>query len=190
VAVLTPTFYTLTDRQSADLTSATENFTRNPLAKVSSTIFTGNEPGKTLYTATTAWRTIFSASYVIREINDTRRQRGFITADVEYVGYPGSAFRADGENVTSNDISYYEQMKSVIKQSYKGAFNYRIGGELKFNTVMFRLGGSYYSSPYRDAALKSHLAQVSGGIGYRNHGVFVDLTYVHNLNKMSTSLTV
>ena len=25
--------------------------------------------------------------------------------------------------------------------------------------------------------------QASGGIGYRNHGMFIDLTYVHNFNK-------
>lgn len=183
LAVHTPTFYTLTDRQSTDLTSATENFISRPVNKVSSTLFTNDEEGKTLYTATSPWKAIFSGSYVIREINDTRLQRGFITADIEYVGYPGSNFRADGENVTSDDQQYYNDLKTIIKQSYKSAFNYRIGGEMKFNTVMFRLGGAYYSNPYKDKNLISHLAQVSGGIGYRNYGMFVDLTYVHNLNK-------
>lgn len=182
LAVHTPTFYTLTDKETTDLTSATENYTSQAVRKVSSTQFTGDE-GKTLYTATSPWKAIFSGSYVIREVNDTRRQRGFITADIEYVGYPGSNFKADGENITSNDLQYYEDLKSVIKASYKSAFNYRLGGELKFNTIMFRLGGAYYSNPYKDNALQSHLAQVSGGLGYRNHGVFIDLTYVHNLNK-------
>lgn len=181
LAVHTPTFYTLTDRQSTDLTANTEAY--EGLRQGSSTLFTGGEQGKTLYTATTAWKTIASASYVFREVNDTRRQRAFITADIEYVGYPGSNFKADGENITSEDIQYYDEMKSVIKDYYKSAFNYRLGGELKFNTYMFRLGGAYYSNPYRDKNLNSHLMQVSGGLGYRNHGVFIDLTYVHNLNK-------
>lgn len=183
LAVHTPTFYTLTDRETSDLTSATENYTSQPVRKVSSTEFTGGEQGKTLYTATTPWKAIFSGSYVIREVNDTRLQRGFITADIEYVGYPGSNFKADGTTVTSDDQQYYNDLKSIIKESYKSAFNYRIGGELKFNTVMFRLGGAYYSNPYKDQNLTSHLAQISGGLGYRNHGIFVDLTYVHNLNK-------
>ncbi|WP_018613015.1 OmpP1/FadL family transporter [Segetibacter koreensis] len=183
LAVHTPTFYTLTDRQTTDLTSATENYTSQPVRKVSSTQFTDGEQGKTLYTATTPWKAIFSGSYVIREVNDIRRQRGFITADIEYVGYPGSNFKADGQNVTSADQQYYEDLKGIIKESYKSAFNYRLGGELKFNTVMFRLGGAYYSNPYKDKSLNSHLAQVSGGIGYRNHGMFIDLTYIHNLNK-------
>lgn len=183
LSVHTPTFYTLTDRQTTDLTSATENFTSQAVRKVSSTLFTGNEEGKTLYTATTPWKAIFSGSYVIREVNDIRRQRGFITADVEYVGYPGSNFKPDGQNVTSDDQQYYNDLKTIITQSYKSAFNYRIGGELKFNTIMFRLGGAYYSTPYKDKNLNSHLAQVSGGLGYRNHGMFIDLTYIHNLNK-------
>ena len=182
LAVHTPTFYTLTDRETADLTADTEGY--EGIRKASSTLFTGDEEGKTLYTATTAWKAIASASYVFREVNDTRRQRAFITADVEYVGYPGSNFKADGENITSEDLQYYNDLKSVIKNSYKSALNYRLGGELKLNTIMFRLGGAYYSNPYSKAQnLVAHLMQASGGIGYRNHGVFIDLTYVHNLNK-------
>jgi hypothetical protein len=48
---------------------------------------------------------------------------------------------------------------------------------------MFRAGGAYYSNPYKDANLKSNIMQASGGLGYRNHGVFVDLTYVHTMAK-------
>lgn len=180
-AVHTPTFYTLTDRETSNMTTNTEGY--YGLQHVSSDTFTNGQPGKTLYTATTAWKAIFSGSYVIREISDTRRQRGFITADVEYVGYPGSNFKADGDNITNDDIQYYNDLKTVIKESYKSALNYRIGGELKFNTIMVRLGGAYYSNPYKDNNLQSHLAQISGGLGYRNHGVFVDLTYIHNMNK-------
>lgn len=181
LAIHTPTFYTLTDHESTDLTSNTEQYAG--INKVSSTFFTGDQEGKTLYTASTPWKAIFSGSYVFREVNDIHRQRGFITADIEYIGYPGSNFKADGENITSEDLQYYNDLKSVIKNSYKSAVNYRLGGELKFNTIMFRLGGSYYGNPYKGQDLQSHLMQVAGGLGYRNHGIFVDLTYVHNLNK-------
>lgn len=181
LAVHTPTYYTLTDRQNTDLTANTE--AAAGIQKVTSAYLLQGQEGKTLYTATTAWKAIFSGSYVIREISDTRKQRGFITADIEYVGYPGSNFKPDGENITSEDVQYYDELKSVIKDYYRSAFNYRLGGELKFNTFMFRLGGAYYSNPYKDKNLNSHLMQVSGGIGYRNHGMFVDITYVQNLNK-------
>lgn len=184
LAVHTPTFYTLTDRESTDLTANTE--ANAGIQKVTSDYLlnANGVEGKTLYTATTAWKAILSGSYVFREVNDTRRQRAFITADIEYSGYPGSNFKADGQDVTSEDVQYYNELKSVIKDYYKSALNYRIGGELKFNTVMFRLGGAYYSNPYnKKQNLNAHLMQASGGLGYRNHGIFVDLTYVHNINK-------
>jgi len=55
---------------------------------------------------------------------------------------------------------------------------------LKFTTVMVRLGGAYYSNPYKDVTrAKGSKFQLSGGLGYRNKGMFVDLTYVHTITK-------
>lgn len=183
LSVQTPTYYSLTDRERSGLITNSESYVSNQPRTASSDIFTNGSEGNTKYTATTPWKLVMSASYVFREINDTRRQRAFISADIEYIGYPGSNFKADGQTVTTEDQQYYNQLKSIINQQYKGAFNYRLGGELKFNTIMFRLGGAYYSNPYKTAELKSNIVQGSGGIGYRNHGMFIDLTYVHNLTK-------
>jgi hypothetical protein len=66
----------------------------------------------------------------------------------------------------------------VIKNIYKGNINFKIGGELKFNTIMARLGFGYYGSPYKDAPSKANKMTGSAGIGYRNKGFFIDLTYV------------
>ena len=69
----------------------------------------------------------------------------------------------------------------------------RVGGELKFNTIMGRLGFAYYGNPYEEKSfkygetdentLKPRRMNISGGLGYRNRGIFVDLTYVHSLNR-------
>jgi hypothetical protein len=48
---------------------------------------------------------------------------------------------------------------------------------------MARLGFAYYGSPYEDKSLSSHHMYLSGGLGYRNKGIFLDLTYAHQLNK-------
>ncbi|MCW3081856.1 aromatic hydrocarbon degradation protein [Segetibacter sp.] len=189
LSVQTPTYYSLTDKQASALTTNSENFVSGNPRSVSSREFTGGTEGAIRYTATTPWKAVASASYVFREINDTRKQRAFITADIEYAGYGGSGFGADGETITTEDQQYYKELKAVIKEQYKGAFNYRLGGELKLNTIMFRLGGAYYSNPYRtqqgagSEAIKSNIVQGSGGLGYRNHGMFIDLTYVHNITK-------
>ena len=48
---------------------------------------------------------------------------------------------------------------------------------------MARLGFAYYSNPYKDAAYKASRMLLSGGLGYRNKGFFIDLSYVHAMNK-------
>jgi len=183
LTVHTPTYYSLTDKQQTGLTTNSEQYTRYGTLNAYSGMFTNGQPGNVKYTSTTPWKFLVSASYVFREINDTRKQRAFISADVEYVGYSGSGFGADGQTITTEDQQYYNQLKSIINQQFKGAFNYRLGGELKFNIFMVRLGGAYYSNPYNNPEFKSNIIQGSGGIGYRNHGIFIDLTYVHNYTK-------
>ncbi len=182
-ALHTPTFYLLTDKESADLTTNSESYISQKQITAASSLFTNGVEGKTTYTALTPLKMIASGSYVFRETNDTRKQRAFITADIEYVGYGIARYGADGQSVTDEDKQYYKDVRAVIKNEYKGTFNYRLGGELKFNTVMFRLGGAYYSNPYRDSQLKSNIVQASGGLGYRDHGMFIDLTYVHSWMK-------
>lgn len=185
VTVHTPTWYSLTDKQFSTLTANTEDY--NGISSANSGLFPLYQPtggdAQTRYTASTPWKALVSASYVFNEVSDTRKQRAFITADIEYIGYSGGRFGSDEDNATDQDNAYYDDLKSVIKSYYKGAFNYRLGGELKFNTFMVRLGGSYYSNPYKDASLKSNIMQGSAGIGYRDHGIFIDLTYVYTFNK-------
>jgi hypothetical protein len=52
---------------------------------------------------------------------------------------------------------------------------------------MVRLGGAYYGNPYVDES--SDVVKVSGGVGYRNRGFFMDLTYVYSMAKLFTILT-
>ncbi len=111
-----------------------------------------------------------------------RQQRGFISADLEYVNYRGARYSASGD-ADQPLVDYYKLINNVIKDTYQGNINMRLGGELKFNTFMLRLGGAYYGSPYADNNLKASRVLASGGIGYRNHGMFVDLSYVHTFNK-------
>ncbi len=184
LSVHTPTLYSLTDRQSSSLTADVENARTNPGAYTSkSSDFIDGGVGVTKYAASTPWKAVFSSSYVFRETADTRRQRAFVTADVEYTGYGGARFSDDSQN-NSGDQAYYQQLKTTIQETYKGVLNFRLGGELKYNTWMFRAGTAYYGNPYRDKEnLKASRFLATGGLGYRNYGMFVDLTYAHSFNK-------
>lgn len=177
----TPQYISFKDRVRATMTANTEGYAAGTRTESSDNLNSGNA-GKSDYTLTTPWRAIASASYVFREIKDTRKQRAFISADIEYVNYRGSRFHAKDENDLAL-MSYYDQMNNAIKDTYKGNFNFKVGGELKFHTVMFRLGGAFYGSPYKQSELKANRVVATGGLGYRNHGMFIDLSYAHAFNK-------
>ena len=181
LAIQTPTYMFLTDTRTVNLVTEVEN----PIEtfSVNSKYFTNDKPGEAKYIQSTPFKAIISGSYVFREISDVRKQKGFITADIEYVNHKGSRFSSDNETVTDEEKAYYKALNNVVKGDYKGNFNFRVGGELKFNIIMARLGFAYYSNPYKDAGYKANRMLLSGGLGYRNKGFFVDLTYVQAFNK-------
>lgn len=182
-ALHSPDFMQLTDRRRSTLTTALENPVNT--FNVTSDMFTNNQRGQSKYIQSSAWRALLSASYVFREITDVTKQRGFISADVEYVNHNGSKFSSNNEEPTEDEKIYYRSLNNVIKDIYKGAVNIKVGGELKFNTIMVRGGFGYYGSPYKDAPVKSNQMTISGGLGYRNKGFFADLAYVYAKEKGS-----
>jgi len=186
LAVHTPTFAGLTDVYSASIVANTENYTifPQPVSQTSDQVINRNvdnnspnlDRGRYEYNVTTPTRFIGSASFVINEVKDVRKQKGFITADVEYVGHRGVRYSSN----VPGDVAYYESLNEVIKKDFKGAVNLRIGGELKFEKIMARAGFASIGNPYSVASnLSAKRSLISGGIGYRHLGMFIDLTYVH-----------
>jgi hypothetical protein len=173
----------LTDRYNASVTANTENY-KGELSQ-NSGLFTNDEDAEFRYWHFTPWRIMVSGSYVLREIEDVRKQKGFLTADIEYVNYKASSYTTDPEGDDSQGTrDYLKSLNKAIDNAYKGAFNIKAGGELKFTTIMARLGVAYFGNPYKSlAGEKGSRFQLSGGLGYRNKGMFVDLTYVHTMGK-------
>lgn len=176
----TPTEYALTDNYSASVTTDLEGYGGAGIKKQTSADLNNGNLLQSKYNLITPLKVLASASYVLHEVENVKNQRGFITADIEYVNYKGASFKAaDKTDATAN--TYYASLNKTIDNLYKNAFNFRIGGELKFNTYMFRLGGAYYGNPYKNES--ANLYKLSGGLGYRNKGIFIDLTYVYSLSK-------
>ncbi|MBD0333153.1 MAG: aromatic hydrocarbon degradation protein, partial [Chitinophagaceae bacterium] len=79
---------------------------------------------------------------------------------------------------------YFSSLNKAIDNAYKSAFNLRVGGELKFTTIMIRAGAAYCGNPYQNInGEKGRRLNLSEGLGYRNKGMFVDLTYVHSMSR-------
>ncbi|MEJ7673884.1 MAG: hypothetical protein WKF59_14595 [Chitinophagaceae bacterium] len=180
LAVHSPTFYELTDKYTAEIITDLEGYGGAGIKRQSSLDFNNNQPGQLKYNLSTPWRIIASGSYVFREVENVKRQRAFITADLEYINYKSSTFTA-ADNQDIDTKNYFTELNTTIKEQYKGAINVRVGGELKFNTIMCRLGGAYYGNPYKNE--KADRVKLSGGLGYRDKGFFADLTYVYAMNK-------
>jgi hypothetical protein len=182
LAIHTPSYMSLTDRRKSSLATVLENPTKDTIVN-SSTFTNGQERGQANYNQTSPWKVMLSGSYVFREVEDVTKQRGFISVDIEYVKHRGTKYSSNADQPTLDDKNYYSQLNSVIKDIYKGNINVRLGGEIKFNTIMGRVGFGYYGNPYKDAPAKANKMTLSGGLGYRNKGFFVDVTYVHRITK-------
>lgn len=181
-ALHSPTLFNLTDNYLVSMSTNTENY-QGEWSQTSEDITGARSDFR--YMLITPYRLLGSVSYVLREVEDVSKQKGFLTADVEYVNYKAASFQADADNVNDQTTKdYLRSLNTAIDNAYKGAFNLRVGGELKFTTLMVRAGAAYYGNPYQNInGEKGSRINLSGGLGYRNRGFFVDLAYVHALNR-------
>ena len=181
LAVHTPSYMSLTDSRQSSLQTELENPVKT--FNASSDLFTEGKRGVARYIQSSPLRIIASGSYVFREVEDVTKQRGFVSADIEYVNHNGSRFNSNAEQPTVDQQTYYKGLNNVVKDIYKGNINIKLGGEIKFNTIMGRIGFGYYGSPYKNAPSKANKMTISSGLGYRNKGFFVDLTYMYLINR-------
>lgn len=183
LAVHSPTIYSLTDRNTAEITTNTENYAGTQVQSLEDVTGSSSE---FRYMHLTPMKVIGSVAYVLREVEDVTKQKGFLTADVEFVPYGMSSYFADSENGPPDQDTkdYLKSLSQTIGNIYKSALNFRAGGELKFTTLMVRAGAAYYGNPYKKIHdEKGSRLQFSGGLGYRNKGFFVDATYVYSITK-------
>jgi hypothetical protein len=184
LAIHSPNLYSLTETQNVTVETDTENY--EGYKKQDSKFLieqTPNTLNESKYNFLTPWRFMLSGSYVFREVENTKKQRAFITADIEYLNYRNISYSAsDEQDVNYND--YLKGLKRNTKALYRGAFNARLGAELKLHTIMVRAGAAYYGNPLKDKKdLKTDNFNLSAGIGYRGKGFFIDAAYVHSMGR-------
>jgi hypothetical protein len=187
-AVHSATLYFLTDNISTTMVTNTENYAHEvPITSDQLDAGSGYTANSIKYDYVSPWKFIASGSYLFGgEAQNIKQQKGFITADIEYTTNSTMKFKpytSSDDGSSSVPGNYFDGVNSAIKSSYKGNFDFRVGGELKFNTIAVRAGFAYYTNPYKDDALKANRMYISGGLGYRNKGMFIDLTYVQGFTK-------
>lgn len=180
IAIHSPTFYKLTNTLSSSITADLENYDPNK------SVFTASTQGNNSlhpveYSLNTPTRIMAGLTYFFNKTADVKKQRGFISADIEYINLRWTNLT----KITSDDEALYTTFNNDVKRLYNnGSFNYRAGAELKFSPFMLRGGFSYFNNPYNSSnGLKASMMSYSGGLGYRNKGVFIDAAYVYSINK-------
>lgn len=172
----TPTWAAFSDVSDYDITTNTEGY-KSSLGGSDTDPVTFVQPAQAYqfdYSLRTPWKGVLSATAFMGKY-------GFVTADYEYAAYNSMRYNFEGN--TFND--YERQVNAAIKDTYKGTHNFRLGVEGKLDNFMGRLGFAYYSSPYRNADFDGQRMDFSAGIGARFAGFFVDLAYVHVMQKVS-----
>lgn len=101
-------------------------------------------------------------------------KKGFVSADVEYVGYDRMRLNSDTDNFQGDN--------QTIQNIYKRSINYRLGGEFRHQNIRIRGGYAYYGDPVRSGVGNIDLSRqfITGGIGLKFETYFLDLGVVYS----------
>jgi long-subunit fatty acid transport protein len=103
--------------------------------------------------------------------------RGAIGLDYEIVNYKKA-------RLSSQDISDFAGVNSVIQRKYQPGHNIRIGGELNLSPFMIRTGYNMQGSPFGHVVSGDFVTHtISAGLGYRSKSnFFIDMAFAKNIS--------
>jgi hypothetical protein len=187
IAIHSPTGFFLTDKISSSMTTNTENYAHE-VSVTSAQLDAGSgfAANQIKYDFNSPWKFLISGSWLFGgEMPDIAKQKGFITADIEWVTNRTMKFTADVDDNGNSSVpdGYFNAVNSAIKSIYKNTFNFRVGGEMKFTRFAGRLGFAYSTNPYKEPGITADQMYISGGVGYRNKGMFIDIAYVQGFTR-------
>lgn len=163
-SVQTPTYIRLTEEYSTSLTA------NNKYATTGTVNSLETAPGTFEYSITTPFRANGGATVLLGKA-------GFITGDIEYVGYSKAKFNTtDG----TSDQGLNDGNAS-ISNNYQNAVNLRFGAEARLDIFRLRAGYAYHGSPYKynDDNFNRNQSYYSVGAGVRTSSFFVDIAGVY-----------
>ncbi|GAB3853617.1 TonB-dependent receptor [Hymenobacter terrigena] len=176
-SIQTPTFMRMTDTYNAAFTTT---FTAQGNDVVATSLPTGPVGVKVLdqefplyaYTITTPFRANGGVAYTIGK-------HGFVTGDVEYVGYSQARLHNDAQNSNGDDYSFTVE-NSDIQARYRNTVNLRFGAEGRFDIFRVRAGYARYGDPYKiDNSNERAQNFYTLGAGLRQGNFFLDLAGVY-----------
>lgn len=158
-SIHTPTFYSLKDKWSSDITAIYDD---------GSKYYSESPSGEFDYQLNTPFRANGGISFIIGKY-------ALISGEYEFVDYRNARLRASTfhfniENKAIENIYYYQS-------------NVRAGFEIKLNMISFRGGYTFSSSPYSSDINDGKKQSFNGGLGLRFNKCFFDLAYSYLISK-------
>lgn len=109
---------------------------------------------------------------------------GLIGGEIEYVPYSMMRLRS-----VDPDLDF-EGDNQLITDIFRNVYNFKLGGEIRFNHIYLRSGFNYYPSPYRKGELNENMYKlnISSGIGIRTGNFFIDFAGLYSLKNEKYNL--
>lgn len=174
----TPTLYNLSQNYSTTLDAdVLYPYVSSGQVQTSQITSFASPDGKFDYRLRSPWKVGLSGGYIFGKA-------GFLSAEVDWLNYGSANYAfADTENPADEDTE--QVLNNSIKQAYGNAINARLGAEYAYKIFRFRAGYGFYGSPYEDNISVSSgiIHSISGGLGIREKGFYIDLAYVKNLGQ-------
>lgn len=171
-AIHTRTFLSMSDEYSAKIDSKLSSGAYNAWVG----------PNEFSYNIETPTRVMGGLAYVFSN-SAPDGWRGILSADYEYVDYSDVKLREKGEYPANDpDNPHFNTSNANIANFHKVTHNIRLGGELSYRNVAFRLGYARYDNPYTDEVKKDGTIDIfSGGLGLRISSMF-NVNFAYSLS--------
>lgn len=174
-SVQTPTYIRLTDTFSETLRA---NYSAQGTDRVPSDLPVGDAPAVSRptndydYALTTPFRANGGVAL-------TLGKHGFLTGDVEYVGYGQARLHSTPQNANGDDYSFAQE-NSDIQNQYQSTVNLRFGAEGRFDVFRVRLGYARYGDPYKADTNNERVQNFyTAGAGLRQGNFFLDAAVMY-----------
>ncbi len=161
LAYHTPTYYTMDEEYSYDMTSYFGGF--NPIGDY----FDGNYS----YNLRTPGKVVLGTSIIVQK-------QGIISVEYNYSDYSSMEYSSVDDFASFEEDEALDAQNKRINQLYTSAGTLKIGAEWRYDNVSLRGGYNHVDSPLKNSDVLERDV-VSFGLGYRWEQYFVDMAVQH-----------
>jgi hypothetical protein len=169
LAIHTPTYYTLTDEYNTTISAQLED--TNGIVEYLDYASPASIPFQ--YDIVTPFRFIGSIAAIAGKT-------GAFNIEYEYIDYSMGSITPVDKTFKSD----FDPANDAIDNKYTASHNIRVGGELRFDNLRFRVGAFHSTSPFKSAYKGSTSTDLSktgitAGFGIRQEKYFIDFAVAH-----------